>query len=260
MDPKNLLFQVEDGIGLITLNRPEKLNALNGELLRELDAVVQEAEKREDILGLVITGQGEKAFVAGADIAELEPLETLDGRDTAVFGQAVFSRIESFRAPVAAAVNGFALGGGCELAMACHLRIASEAARFGQPEVNLGLIPGYGGTQRLPRLVGRCVALELLLTGNMITAQRAYEIGLVNAVVPPGEVVQAALDMLRTIIGKGPLAVRYCIEAVNQGSQMPMDQALYLEATLFGLCCGSEDKREGTGAFLAKRKPEFKGR
>lgn len=257
---KNLLFTVRDGIGLVTINRPDKLNALNRATLVELDSLLSEAEERSDVKALVITGAGEKAFVAGADIAELQALTPLRGRETALFGQAIFRRIERFPRPVVAAVNGFALGGGCELALACHMRVASENAQFGQPEVNLGLIPGYGGTQRLPRLVGRGIALEILVTGERIGAQRAYEVGLANAVVPLDQVVEKAMDLARKASSKAPLAVRYCIEAVDAGLGLPLEEGIYMEAALFGLCCGSDDMREGTAAFLEKRKPAFAGK
>jgi enoyl-CoA hydratase len=255
-----LLFHVEEGIGVITLNRPDKLNALNRTLLEELGTLLDSIEKREEIKALVVTGSGDKAFAAGADIGELKDLDPMGGRETAQFGQGLCSRLENSKIPVVGAVNGFALGGGCELAMACHMRVASERAQFGQPEVALGLIPGYGGTQRLPRLVGRGVAIELLVTGDRIPADRAFQLGLVNQVVPHEELMAKAMDLAKRASKHGPLAVRYCIEAVNQGIQMPMEEALYLEATLFGLSCGSEDMTEGTSAFLEKRKPTFKGR
>lgn len=256
----NLLYQVEEGIGLLTVNRPDKLNALNRATLKELAAVLQSAETDGQVGALILTGAGEKAFVAGADIGEIQALDAQSGRNFALFGQNLFRVLETFPKPVIAAVNGFALGGGCELAMACHLRVASENARFGQPEVNLGIIPGYGGTQRLPRLVGRGPALELLLTGEMIPAQRAFELGLVNAVVPAGQAVAKARELALKVLAKGPLAVRACIEAVSAGLDMPLEEGTYLEATLFGLLCASEDMKEGTGAFLTKRKAAFQGR
>lgn len=256
----NLLFAVREGVGLVTVNRPDKLNALNRETFRELDEILTEALDREGVRALVVTGAGEKAFVAGADIGELAGMTPLEGFQTSRDGQRIFARIESFPKPVVAAVNGFALGGGCELAMACHMRVASEGASFGQPEVNLGLIPGYCGTQRLPRLVGRPMALELLLTGDRVGAQRALEIGLVNAVVPAADLLEKAMDLARRASSKAPLAVRYCIEAVGRGSEMPLDDAAFMEATLFGLCFGTEDMKEGTRAFVEKRKPAFKGR
>ncbi len=260
MELTNLLYEASDGIAVITVNRPDKLNALNRETLKELAQVLQTAEEDASVKAVLVTGAGEKAFVAGADISEIASLDAQAGRNFALFGQNLFRSLETFSKPVIAAVNGFALGGGCELAMACHVRVASENAKFGQPEVNLGVIPGYGGTQRLPRLVGKGPALELLLTGDMITAQRAFELGLVNAVVPPGQSVGRAREMASKMIQKGPLAVRACLEAVQTGLDMPVEEGCYLEATLFGLCCASGDMKEGTSAFLQKRKAEFKGR
>lgn len=256
----NLLFAVRDSVGLVTINRPDKLNALNRRTFADLDSVLTEALDRDDVKAVVITGAGDKAFVAGADIQELAGMAPLEGFQTSREGQRIFARIESFPKPIVAAVNGFALGGGCELAMACHMRVASESAQFGQPEVNLGLIPGYAGTQRLPRLVGRPVALELLLTGDRVGAARAFEIGLVNLVVPHADLMEKAMDLARRASAKAPLAVRYCIEAVQRGMEMPLDDAAFMEATLFGLCFGTEDMKEGTRAFLEKRKPGFKGR
>lgn len=253
-------FDVKDRIAFVTVNRPDKLNALNDAVLEELSLAADEIALRDDIAGAVITGAGSKAFVAGADIAELAELGPFDGRDQALQGQAVFRQIETCGKPVVAAVNGFALGGGCELAMACHLRIASEKAKFGQPEVKLGLAPGYGGTQRLPRLVGKGRAIDIILTGRMVDAQEALQIGLVNRVVPPEQVIEEAERTLRSIIAMGPLAVRLAIEAVDQGSDMSLEEGLRLEANHFGMLCASEDMKEGTAAFLEKRDPEFKGR
>jgi enoyl-CoA hydratase len=245
---------------VVTVHRPDKLNALNRETLKEMALVLERAEEDPSVRAVVVTGAGDKAFVAGADISEIAALDAQGGRTFALFGQNLFRSLETFTKPVIAAVNGFALGGGCELAMACHVRVASENAKFGQPEVNLGVIPGYGGTQRLPRLVGKGPALELLLTGDMVTAQRAFELGLVNAVVPAGQAVEKAREMASKMIQKGPLAVRACLEAVQTGLDMPVEAGCYLEATLFGLCCASQDMKEGTSAFLQKRKAEFKGR
>ncbi len=260
MELKNVLYDMRDGVAVVTVNRPEKLNALSRKTLEDIASAFDEAEASDAVKAVVVTGQGEKAFVAGADITEINTLDAQSGRAFALFGQGLFRRIETFPKPVIAAVNGFALGGGCELAMACHMRVASENARFGQPEVNLGIIPGYGGTQRLPRLVGKGVALELLLTGDMIGAGRAYELGLVNAVTAPGGAVDKAMEIAAKAASKGPLAVRGCLEAVQAGLDMPVEEGCYLEATLFGLCCASEDMREGTKAFMEKRKAEFKGR
>jgi enoyl-CoA hydratase len=252
-----LLFDVADGIARVTVNRPDKLNALNATVIGELGEAVARIGADPEIRGAILTGAGTKAFVAGADIAELAGQSPLDGQARAGRGQAVFRRWERCGKPVIAAVNGFALGGGCELAMACHLRIASETARFGQPEVKLGISPGYGGTIRLPRLVGRGRALELLLTGAMIDAAEAYRIGLVNRVVPADRLLAESEQMLRAILENGPAAVRACIEAVDAGLDTNLDGALQLEATYFGLLSGTDEMREGTKAFLEKRKPKF---
>lgn len=253
------LLNVEDrqGVRWLAINRPDKLNALNRDVLAALDQALAEGRKERGVRVVVITGVGEKAFVAGADIAEFQGLTTAQAQDLARRGQQLFATIEGFPKPVIAAVNGFALGGGCELAMACHLRVASSNARFGQPEVKLGLIPGYGGTQRLPRLVGRGRALELLLTGEMIDAVTAHAWGLVNRVVEPGQLVETVQHLAAQLMNVSPAAVRRCLEAVAQGADCPMDKALEAEAALFGLCFGSPDVREGTEAFLAKRPPRF---
>ena len=255
----NVMVEVKGGTAVVTVNRPDKLNALNRATLEDLSKAMGEAAADPAVRTVILTGAGEKAFVAGADIGEIAGLDAQSGREFALFGQGVFRAIETLPKPVIAAVNGFALGGGCELAMACHMRIASENAQFGQPEVNLGIMPGYGGTQRLPRLVGKGRALELLLSGDRVDAKRAYEMGLVNAVVPQAELLAKALDVAARIGAKAPLAVQHCIEAVNTGSEMPVEEGCYLEATLFGLCCTSGDMKEGTRAFIEKRKPEFKG-
>lgn len=260
MSYENILYEVRGGSAVVTISRPDKLNALNRATLGELAMALGAAADDEGVKAVVITGAGEKAFVAGADIAEITRLDAASGREFALFGQGVYRGVETLPKPVIAAVNGFALGGGCELAMACHIRIASENAQFGQPEVNLGVIAGYGGTQRMARLVGKGRALEMLLTGDRVDARRAYEMGLVNAVVPLQDLLAKALELAAKIGSKGPLAVRHCLEAVNTGLDMPLEQGCYLEATLFGLCCASDDMREGTGAFLEKRKPVFKGR
>jgi len=254
-----LTFDLTDGIARVTINRPDKLNALNAIVIAELADAVTRIETDTAIRGVILTGAGTKAFVAGADIGELTEQGVSGGQKRALAGQQVFRRLERCGKPVIAAVNGFALGGGCELAMACHLRVASETARFGQPEVKLGIAPGYGGTVRLPRLVGRARALELLLTGDMIDAEEARRIGLVNRVVPADRLIAEAESLLRTILANGPLAIRACLEAVDMGSDMTVDQALLLEAGYFGLLSASEDMREGTRAFVEKRKPAFKG-
>jgi enoyl-CoA hydratase len=254
-----LLFELTDGIARITVNRPDKLNALNAIVIAELGDAVTRIETDSAVRGAILTGAGAKAFVAGADIAELTEQGATGGRSRALVGQQVFRRLERCGKPVIAAVNGFALGGGCELAMACHLRVASEQAKFGQPEVKLGIAPGYGGTVRLPRLVGKGRALELLLTGETIDAQEALRIGLVNRVVPAERLLRDTETLLRAILANGPLAVRACLEAVDSGLEMTVDQALLLEASYFGLLSATEDMREGTRAFVEKRKPSFKG-
>jgi len=260
MNYQTLLVKIEQNIATITLNRPQKLNALDHQTLSELDQAFGEIKNNKQAKGVLLTGSGAKAFVAGADISEIQKLSLEDGLNFARFGQAIFNRIEKFPKPVIALINGFALGGGCELAMACHLRLATEKSRFGQPEVGLGLIPGYGGTQRLPRLVGRGAALEILLSGNMLSAKRAFEIGLVNRVVAENELLDKGKELLNTILSKGPLAVRYVLEAVNRGQDLPLPEAINLEADYFAMACASEDMQEGTGAFLEKRTPQFKGK
>ena len=247
-----------DGVLTITLDRPDALNALSQRLVGELGQALRLARK-DDVRGVVITGAGEKAFAAGADIGEFAGMESLDAHRFAARGQAVFNSIESSPKPVVAAVNGFALGGGCELAMACHLRVASETAQFGQPEVQLGLIAGFGGTQRLPRLVGRGVATEMLLTGDRISAQRAYEIGLANRVVPAGEVVPTAKQFVLTIASKAPVAVAMTLQALR-AADLPLPQGLQQEAALFAQCAATEDFGEGVGAFLNRETPQFTGR
>lgn len=254
-----LTFDLTDGIARITVNRPDKLNALNAIVIAELGDAVTRIETDSAVRGVILTGAGTKAFVAGADISELTDQGANGGRARALAGQQVFRRLERCGKPVIAAVNGFALGGGCELAMACHLRIASENAKFGQPEVKLGIAPGYGGTVRLPRLIGRARALELLLTGEMIDAGEAHRIGLVNRVVPADRLLSEAEALLKAILANGPLAVRACLEAVEAGLEMGVEQALLLEANYFGLLSATEDMREGTKAFVEKRKPSFKG-
>ena len=260
MNYGTLLFDVRDGIALITINRPDKLNALNDQVMAELADVAQRLATDDAIRGAILTGAGPKAFVAGADIGDLAKQGPFDGKARALRGQAVLRRLETCGKPVIAAVNGFALGGGCELAMACHLRIASENAKFGQPELKLGIAPGYGGTQRLPRLVGRGVALQLILTGETIDAREAHRIGLVNKVVPSAELLAAAEQLLRAILAMGPLAVRLALEAVDQGLEMSLDEGLLLEANHFGLLAATRDMKEGLGAFLEKRAPKFEGR
>jgi enoyl-CoA hydratase len=257
---ENVLVEQDGAVLVVTINRPKVLNALDARTLAELDAVFSDAAGRDDVRVVLLTGAGEKSFVAGADINELSVQTAVGGREHARRGQALFNRIERLGKPVIAAVNGFALGGGCELAMACTLRLAADSARFGQPEINLGLLPGYGGSQRLPRLVGRGRALELLLTGRQIPADEAFRIGLVNRVVPAAELATEARTLAQAIAAKAPVAVRYILEAVAGGLEMSLADAQDYEATLFGLVSTTEDMREGTKAFLEKRKPEFKGR
>lgn len=254
-----LLFSLQDGVAVVTLNRPDKLNALNDAVFRDLAEVVGTAESDQAIRGIILTGTGTKAFAAGADIAELANQGPQDAKARALAGQAVMGRLERLGKPVIAAVNGFCLGGGCELAMACHIRLASDTAKFGQPEVNLGIGPGYGGTVRLPRLVGRGRALELLLSGQIIDAAEAYRIGLVNRVYPQDQLLAEADKLLRTILAKGPLAVRLVLESVLAGGDMAEEDHLLLEANHFGLLAASADMREGMAAFLAKRPPQFRG-
>lgn len=257
---ENLLVEEDGAVLLVTINRPKVLNALDARTLEELDTVFGEAGRNEAVRVVILTGAGEKSFVAGADINELSVQTPVGGREHARKGQAVFDRIERLGKPVIAAVNGFALGGGCELAMACTIRIAADTAKFGQPEINLGLLPGYAGSQRLPRLVGRGRAVELLLTGAQIPADEALRIGLVTRVVPAGTLLSEARTLAQALAAKAPVAVRYILEAVADGLEMPFAQAEDYEATLFGLVSTTEDMREGTTAFLEKRKPAFKGR
>ncbi|MDY0083152.1 MAG: enoyl-CoA hydratase-related protein [Ignavibacteriaceae bacterium] len=257
MNYKNLLLDVNQNIGLITLNRPDKLNALNHETLVELKDVLEKLESDENIFVMIITGSGEKAFVAGADISEINKLNMLEGKKFAEFGQSVFSIIEKFEKPVIAAVNGFALGGGCELALSCHIRLASENAKFGQPEVNLGIIPGYGGTQRLTRLINSGRAAEMILTADMIDANEALRIGLVNKVYPQSELQSQSFDMAVKIASKGQQAIRLALKAIKANDEVSLQEGQNMEASLFALCCGTEDFKEGTKAFLEKRKPVF---
>ena len=257
---ENLIYETRDNLAIIAINRPKVLNALNRKTMEELDDAVQAVIADEEVRVAILTGAGEKSFVAGADINELAEQTPVKGRDFGLFGQSVLNRIENARKPFIAAINGFALGGGCELAMACHIRIASEKARLGQPEVKLGLIPGYGGTQRLARLVGEGRAMQLTLTGEPISAGEALRIGLVNEVVPPGDVLAEAEALAKKIAANAPLAVRFAMEAVHHGLQGTLDEGLYLEATLFSLCATTEDMKEGTRAFLEKRPAKFTGK
>ncbi len=257
---ENLLYEKKDGIACITFNRPKVLNALNRKTIEELHQVLLDARDDASVHVLILTGSGEKAFVAGADINELAQQTPVGGKEFSLYGQSVFHLLETMGKPSIAAINGFALGGGCELALCCSIRLASKTAKLGQPEVNLGIIPGYGGSQRMARLCGKGAAHELCLTGEMIPAQEAERVGLVNHTYEPAELLPAAEAMAKKIIEKAPLAVKYCMEAIERGVEMPLQEGLFLEATLFGLCCASEDMREGTNAFLEKRKTEFKGK
>ena len=255
-----ITIERRDGIATLTVNRPDKLNALNAETVAEIDRAFRSFAEDADVRGIVVTGAGEKAFVAGADIGELAEMDPIGGIRVSRQGQETFRFIERLHKPVVAAVNGYALGGGLELALACHLRIAAENARFGLPEVKLGIIPGYGGTVRLPRLVGRGRALELILTGEMIDAAEAYRIGLVNRVVPQGELLAAAEALLGKILANGPIAVALALESVDHGYNTAADEALSLEAHLFGLLAATQDMREGMQAFLEKRPAKFVGK
>jgi len=257
---ENLKIDRDGSVAVITVDRPKVLNALNTQTLDELRRAILALKRDDSVRAVVMTGAGEKSFIAGADINELAVQTPAGGREHAIRGQHVLDLIEHMGKPVIAAINGYALGGGCELAMACTIRIAADTAKLGQPEINLGIIPGYAGTQRLSRIVGRGRALELLLTGDQITAQEAYRLGLVNRVVPAAELLAEAKKLAATLAAKAPLAVRYILEGVHKGLEMPFPQAQIFEATLFGLVASTEDMKEGTKAFLEKRKPEFKGR
>lgn len=260
MDYQTLLYSQDASIAQLTINRPEKYNALNRETISELEQVFDEIEHDPQVRAVVLTGAGEKAFVAGADINELAELQPLQARAHALRGQRLYSRIENLRQPVIAAINGFALGGGLELAMSCTLRVASDNAKLGQPEIKLGIIPGYGGTQRLPRLVGKGVALSLLLTGDPITAQEAFRIGLVQQVVPPADLLAAARRWANRILANAPLAIGLCLDTVHRGLEMSLPEALAYEASQFALTCSTQDMREGARAFLEKRQAAFQGR
>ncbi len=255
---QTLTVEEKDGVAIITVNRPDKLNALNARVKTELREVLAQLRTAPAVHVLILTGSGDKSFVAGTDIAELTDLTADTGREFSLRGQEVFDMIENLGKPVIAAVNGYALGGGCELALACHIRIASDNAKFGQPEVNLGVIPGYGGTQRLARLVGKGRAMEMILTGNPISAQEALQVGLVNKVVSRPDLMPACLTLAQTIVAKGQVAVRLAVQAVNGSQEKSLSEGLRLEAKLFGDCCASDDFREGTRAFLEKRKAVFK--
>jgi len=258
MEFKNLVVEVENNIAVVTVNRPEKLNALNNETIEELDEVFSQLNENEDVYVIILTGSGEKAFVAGADISELNNLDEQKAKMFSEKGQKVFSRIEKMEKPVIAAVNGYALGGGCEIALACNIRLASDNAVFGQPEVNLGIIPGYGGTQRLTRLINSGRAAQYILTGDMINAEEALRIGLVNKVYPQAELMIKAKEMGKKICSKGQFAVRMAMKAINIVDEVSGTEGQNYEASVFALCCGTDDFKEGTSAFLEKRKPIFK--
>ncbi len=259
MGYENITVNEEQGLGTIRVNRPDKLNALNIQTVEELHSAFLAFRDNPEVKAIILTGSGDKAFIAGADIGELAKLDKGTGRVYVLKGQEMTKQIENFPKPVIAAVNGFALGGGTEVALACHVRIASDNAKMGQPEVKLGLIPGFGGTQRLVRLVGKGQAMEMILTGTMISAQHALQIGLVNLVVPQAELLPTCQQLAKTMIVNGPLAIKYAIQAVNQGLDKTLDEGLLLEADLFGKACSTEDSKEGTLAFLEKRRANFKG-
>ena len=256
---ENVLYEKRSGIAYVTLNRPKVLNALNTPTWKDLRSAFEDARDDAAVRGVILTGAGDKAFIAGADISELAHATAIDAERSSRSGQEVLDLVENLGKPVVAAINGFALGGGCETAMACTIRIAVEHAKFGQPEVKLGLLPGGGGTQRLPRLVGKGLALQLILSGEMISAQEAWRIGLVNEIVPPADLISRAETILKQIAANAPIAIKYSLEAVNKGMDTTQHEGFALEASYFGLCAGSEDKKEGTSAFLEKRAPLFLG-
>lgn len=260
MSYKNILFEIKGDIGIVTINRPDKLNALNGDTINELENVFDSIKANTLVSVVIITGSGEKAFVAGADISELNQLDVLSAKEFSEKGNEVFRKIEDLGKPVIAAVNGFALGGGCELALACHIRTGSDNAKFGQPEVNLGIIPGYGGTQRLARVINSARALEIILTGDMVSADEAFRIGLINKIFPQAELLDKTLELANKIASKGQQAIRMALKAVNATNNLSLVEGLSYEASLFALVCGTEDFKEGTTAFLEKRKPQFKNK
>jgi enoyl-CoA hydratase len=260
MNYNNLILEKTENIAIVKINRPDKLNALNTTTLDELKQVFSSLRSDDSVSVIILTGAGEKAFVAGADISEINRLNMLSAKAFAEKGQEIFYSIENMNKPVIAAVNGFALGGGCELALSCHIRLASENAKFGQPEVNLGIIPGYGGTQRLTRLVGSGKSAEMILTGDLIDAKEAFRIGLANHVYPQGELLDKAVELAKKIAAKGQQAIRLALKAINVVDQVSDTEGQKYEASLFAICCGTEDFKEGTNAFLEKRKPNFKNR
>jgi enoyl-CoA hydratase/carnithine racemase len=256
----NVRYEKKSSIAYVTVDRPKVLNALNTPTWTDLKAAFEDAKADASVHGVILTGAGDKAFIAGADISELAHVDAYEAEESSRFGQGVLDLVENLGKPVIAAINGFALGGGCETAMACTIRIAAEHAKFGQPEVKLGLLPGGGGTQRLPRLVGKGRALQLILTGETITAQEAYRIGLVNEVVPAGSLIERADTIMKSILANAPIAVKFSLEAANKGLETSQSEGLALEASYFGICAATEDKKEGTSAFLEKRAPKFRGR
>jgi enoyl-CoA hydratase/carnithine racemase len=256
----NIMYQKKGAFAYVTVNRPKVLNALNKATWADLRTAFEDARDDAAVRGVILTGAGDKAFIAGADISELARVTAFEAEQSSRFGQEVLDLIEDLGKPVIAAVNGFALGGGCETAMACTIRIAAEHAQFGQPEVKLGLVPGGGGTQRLPRLVGKGRALQLILSGGMISAQEAYRIGLVNEIVPAADLITRAEEILKQISANAPIAVKFALEVTNKGLETSQSEGLLLEASYFGLCAATEDKKEGTSAFLEKRAPQFHGR
>lgn len=257
---ENILVEKKNAIAYVTVNRPKVLNALNMATMEELRSAFHDIKNDDHVRVVIMTGSGEKAFIAGADIGELSKHDAVTGKEYTHRGQSVLNLIENLGKPVIACINGFALGGGCEIAMACTMRLASENAKLGQPEVKLGIIPGYGGTQRLPRLVGKGLAMQMVLAGEMISAQEAHRIGLVNEVTAPADLIPRAEAIAQKIVANAPLAVQYAMEAVNKGMEMSLQEGLYLEAVLFGVACATEDKKEGTTAFLEKRQARFKGK
>lgn len=260
MELANVTLEKEGRIAVVTINRPKALNALNSATLKDIDTAIDEIEKDDEVLAIVLTGSGEKAFVAGADITEMKNLNTIEGRKFGSLGNKVFRRLENLEKPVVAAINGFALGGGCELSMACDIRIASQKAKFGQPEVGLGITPGFGGTQRLARLIGLGMAKELIYTGKTINAEEAFRIGLVNKVVEPEKLLEEAKALVNSIAAQAPIAVKLCKAAINRGMQCDIDTALMYESEVFGECFSTEDQKEGMSAFVEKREKNFKNR
>lgn len=256
----NIIFEKEDKLAFVTINRPKALNALNSETLKELNEVIDEIIKDEDIYAVVITGAGEKAFVAGADITEMKNMTVMEGRKFSMLGNSIFRKLENMEKPVIAALNGFTLGGGCELALACDIRIGSCKAKLGQPEAGLGITPGFGGTQRLSRLVGASIAKELIFTGKIIDANEAYRIGLINKVVEPEKLMEEAKALAAAIAANAPIAVRLSKTAINRGLQLDMDTAIMYEAEVFGECFSTEDQKEGMSAFVEKRNKNFKNK